>query len=60
MLPNNTVIKYVMHSLRTNGDVVSVLPEETETHDRVIEVLHRAVAGKTYAFITPVPVQGKG
>ena len=60
MLPNNTVIKSVMHSLRTNGDVVSVLPEETETHDRVIDVPHHAVPSKTYAFIIPVPFQDRG
>jgi hypothetical protein len=44
----------------TSRDVVAVLPEETETHDRVIDVLHHAVPGKTYAFITPVPVQDRG
>ena len=44
----------------TRGDLVAVLPEETDTHGRVIEVLHLAVPGRTYAFIAPVPVQGKG
>ena len=60
MLPNNTAIKSVMDSLLTGRDVVAVLPEETDTHGRVIEVLHLAVPGRTYAFIAPVPVQGKG
>jgi len=49
-----------MHSLLTSRDVVAALPEEAETHDRVIEVRHRAAQGKTYAFITPVPDQDRG
>ena len=49
-----------MDSLLTGRDVVAVLPEETETHDRVIDVRHRDAPAKTYALVTPVPVQGKG
>ena len=49
-----------MRSLHTSRDVVAVLPEETETHGRVIDVHHRAEPGKTYAIITPVPVQNRG
>jgi len=44
----------------TRGDLVAVLPEETETHDRVIDVPHHAVPSKTYAFIIPVPFQDRG
>ena len=49
-----------MHSLHTSRDVVAVLPEETETHGRDIDVRHRAAPRKTYAFNTPVPVQDRG
>jgi len=61
MLPNNTVIKSVMNSMLTGRDVVAMLPEETDSHGRVIDVRHRVDdPAKTYAFVTPVPVQDRG
>ena len=46
-----------MNSMLTGRDVVAMLPEETDSHGRVIDVRHRVDdPAKTYAFVTPVPV----